>query len=217
MFIGHVATALAAKKLEPRASLGMYVLAATAPDILFSALLLAGWERVEIAPGHTAVTPLAFVRYPYSHSLVGGLILGTLIGALYWVWCRRSRAAVVLAGLVLGHWLLDVLSHVPDMPVGPAGPFLGLGLWRSITATFAVEGGLFALGVWLYLRATRAKDRVGRWALGAYVALLVAMYVSGPFGGPPPSAMALGIGNSVGCALLVLWAWWIDRHREARA
>jgi hypothetical protein len=106
---------------------------------------------------------------------------------------------------------------VPDMPVGLAGPFLGLGLWRSIVATFVVEGALFTLGVWLYLRATRARDRIGRWALGAYIAFLVAGYVSGPFSGPPPSATAVGIGNSIGCALLVLWAWWIDRHRQARA
>src|SRR5512138_1915691 len=99
MFIGHVATALAAKKLEPRASLGLYVLGATASDILFSALLLVGSERVQIAPGHTAVTPMAFPHYPYSHSLLGSVILGVVLGALCWVWCRRARAALILAAL----------------------------------------------------------------------------------------------------------------------
>ena len=217
MFIGHVATALAAKKFDARPSLGTYLLAATWPDVLFSLLLLGGWEHVQIKPGHTAMMAMAFPHYPYSHSLVAVVLAGAVLAALYVVFRRNLRAAVILAILVLGHWILDVLTHVPDMPVGLSGPMVGLGLWNSIPATFAVEGLLFVAGVVLYRRATRAKDNIGRWALAAFVALLAILYVVGPFGPPPPSASAVTAVNNLSLWLFVLWATWIDRHRRAIA
>jgi hypothetical protein len=217
VYIGHVATAFAAKKLDARPSLGTYLFAAALPDLLFSALLVAGREQVEVAPGYTAMTPMAFPHYPYSHSLVGTLIAGLVLAAIYWAWRRRAGAAAILLGLAGGHWVLDVVSHTPDMPVGLTGPVLGLGLWRSIGGTFAVEGLLFIVGVALYLSATRAKDGVGRWALVGFVGLLVVTYVSGPFSPPPPSAGAIALVNNVACWLMVLWAAWIDRHREQRS
>ena len=122
---------------------------------------------------------------------------------------------MILATLVVGHWILDVLTHVPDMPLGLSGPMVGLGLWNSIPATFAVEGLLFVAGVVLYRRATRAKDNIGRWALAAFVALLAILYVVGPFGPPPPSASAVTAVNNLSLWLFVLWATWIDRHRCA--
>jgi hypothetical protein len=216
MFIGHIATALAAKKLDAQPSLGTYLFAAALPDVFFSALLVAGKETVAIAPGHTAMMPMAFPHYPYSHSLAGTLLAGLLLAAIYWSWRRRAVSAAILLGLVIGHWVLDVVSHVPDMPVGFSGPLLGLGLWRSVAATFAVEGTLFVVGVALYLSATRARDGVGRWALVTFLGLLVVTYVSGPFSPPPPSASAIAIVNNVACWLMVLWAAWIDRHREQR-
>ncbi len=214
MFIGHVATALAAKKLDPRPSLGTYLLAATWPDVLFSLLLIGGWEQVIIAPGHTAMIAMAFPHYPYSHSLVSVLVAGAVLAALYWVFRRNAKAAVILAGLVLGHWILDVITHVPDMPVGLAGPMVGLGLWKSITATFAVEGFLFVAGVSLYRRATRANDSMGRWALAVFVIFLAIAYVAGPLGPPPLSATAVALVNNVSLWLLIFWAIWIDRHRR---
>jgi hypothetical protein len=214
VFIGHVATALAAKKIDPRPSLGTYLLAASWADVLFSALLLGGWETVEIAPGHTAMMPMAFPHYPFSHSLAGALVAAALIGAIYWARRRLVGVALVVGSLVIGHWILDAVSHVPDMPIGFTGPVVGLGLWRSVAATFAVEGLLFFAGVVLYLRATRARDRIGRWALAGFIGLLAAAYVSGPFSGPPPSTIAMAVVNNVACWLLIVWAIWIDRHRR---
>jgi len=80
-----------------------------------------------------------------------------------------------------------------------------------------VEGLLFAIGLALYRRATRAKDGIGRWALAAFVLLLALTYMAGPLGPPPPSAVAVAVVNNVSLWLLVIWAIWIDRHRRPTA
>ena len=78
MFIGHFAVALGAKKVAPAVSLGTMFLAAQLADLLWPTFVLLGIERVEIAPGATAVTPLDFVSYPYSHSLLALALWSTL-------------------------------------------------------------------------------------------------------------------------------------------
>ena len=73
MFIGHFGVAFAAKAASPKTSLGTLFLAAQFIDLLWPSLLLIGAERVRIEPGATKVTPLDFVYYPISHSLLAVL------------------------------------------------------------------------------------------------------------------------------------------------
>jgi len=217
MFIGHFALGFGAKKLAPEVSLGTLFLACQFADLLWPSLVLLGVEAVEIQPGNTVVTPLNFVRYPYSHSLVALLAWAAALGLGYLV-LRRSRVAVslVIGGLVLSHWFLDVLTHRPDMPVtiGDSGR-LGLGLWNSLPATLAVELLLFAVGVGLYARVTEARDRRGMIGFWAFVAFLLVVYVMNLFGPPPPSARAVAWGAEA-LWLLVAWGHWVDRHRQPR-
>lgn len=212
MFVGHFGVALAAKKVAPRPSLGTLTLAALLADGVSAIFLLLGWEKVEIHPGITAVSPLEFVSYPYSHSLVAGVFWAALVAGAYYLRRRDRRGALWLAALVLSHWILDFISHGPDMPVGLSGPTLGLGLWYSAPATIVVEYGLLALGVWVYTSVTRPRDRTGSWALWIYVATLGIIYAATIVGPPPPSVRALAIAGLFGW-LFVAWAYWIDRHR----
>ncbi len=216
MYIGHVATALAAKKFDGTPSLGTYTIAAFLPDMIFSVMLFGKWEEVVITPGHTAMMPMAFPHYPYSHSLLGTAIAGLILGGAYWLRHRRLRSAAILFGLAVGHWVLDVISHAPDVPLGFNGPNLGLGLWDSVTATFLVEGSLFALGAVLYCRTTEPVDRIGRWALVGLIGFLLLTYLPGPFSEPPPSTTAVALVNSLGIGLIVLLAFWLDRHRRLK-
>jgi hypothetical protein len=215
MFVGHFGVAFGAKPLARAVSLGTLFMAAQFIDLLWPSLLVLGLETVRIAPGATAVTPLLFEHYPISHSLLAVCGWAVALGGAHFVLFRNRRAAFIIAVLVLSHWLLDLLVHQPDLPLMPGGEArLGLNLWSSLPATLAVELPLFAFGVWCYARGTRALDRSGRWGLWALVAFLLATYFSNFFGPPPPSVTALAwVGHAQW--LLVLWAYWVDRHRTA--
>jgi len=216
MFIGHFGLAFAAKKVAPRPSLGTLALAAQLVDGVWPVFLLLGWEKVEIVPGITAVTPLLFVSYPYTHSLAAGGIWALILGGGYYVLRRDGVGAGWIAALVVSHWLLDFISHRPDMPLWPGGPKVGLGLWYSVPATLAVEFALIAGGLWLYFSATRARDRIGTLALVAFVTVLAVLYLAAVFGPPPPSVQMLAMSGLLGW-LFVAWAYWIDRHRAPAA
>ena len=217
MFIGHFGLALAAKKAAPAVSLGTLFLAAQLADLVWPVLVLAGIERFEIRPGITAVTPLDFVHYPWSHSLAALVAWGAAFGIGYRLLRGAGwRAVLVIAALVVSHWVLDVVTHRPDMPLAPGGSLkLGLGLWNSLAATALVEVALFLGCLAIYGRATRAVDRTGRWALAGLVAFLFAVYAANLLGPPPPSAQAV-TWSVMAMWLLVAWGYWIDRHRRAR-
>ena len=209
MFIGHFAAGFAAKRIDARPSLASYFLAGQLPDVLWPAFVLAGWEHVTVAPGDTAVTPLRFDSYPYSHSLVGAVGWGALFGFLYALWRRNPRGGAVVALLSISHWLLDFVSHRADMPLLVfGGPRLGLGLWNSVPETLGVESLMFAAGVWLYLKAS---PTVSRARVAALVTVLGLLYGGNVFGPPPPSATAVAATVLIGAPLFAAFAWWADR------
>ena len=217
MFIGHFAVGFAAKRAAPTVSLGSLFLACQLADLVWPTLVLAGVERFEIRPGITVVTPFDFVHYPWSHSLVAMLLWGAALGLTYKM-LRRSTwtAPVVLALVVVSHWVLDFISHRPDMPLTWTGPArLGLGLWNSLPATLAVELVFFALGVAVYQRTTAPQDRTGTWAFAGLIAFLLIVYLANLFGPPPPSVAAVAW-SAQAMWLLVAWGYWIDRHRLPR-
>lgn len=210
MFLGHFAVAFGATRAAPRASLGALVAAAQWPDLLWPVLLLLGRERVAIAPGDTAFTPLRFESYPISHSLLAVLGWAALGAALYWLARKDGRGAIVIALLVSSHWILDAVTHRPDLPVTPSGSVLvGLGLWNSVPLTMAVELVLFAAGVLVYFRTARPGRRIAAWSLAAF---LTVVYFVNVFGEPPPSSAAVAW-VTLSMWLLVAWAWAADRRR----
>jgi len=212
MFIGHFALGFASKRVAPRLSLAALFGAAQLADILWPFLVAFGIEQVRIDPGNTAFTPLDFVSYPYSHSLVFLCVWGVIFGLICAGIVHDRRMVLIAAALVVSHWVLDWITHRPDMPLYPGSIKLGLGLWNSVPATIAVEVALFAAGVRTYARATRARDASGRWAFAAFVGFLLVIYFVN-IGSPPPGITPIVIVGIAGTAVLVLWAWWFDRHR----
>jgi membrane-bound metal-dependent hydrolase YbcI (DUF457 family) len=214
VLLGHYGVAFAAKRAAPPTSLGMLNFAAELLDELWPIFVLMGLETVRVVPGLMAANPLDFVYYPYSHSLVAAIGWSVLLGGLYYAMRRYRRGAVVVGLLVLSHWVLDLPMHRADLPLWPGSDVkFGLGAWRSIPLTIAIELVVFVGGLLVYIRTTRAKDRVGRWGLGAMVAVLLGVFFGGFTGAPPPNGQAVAMG-ALGLWLFVPWGWWVDRHRE---
>ena len=179
--------------------------------------MLLGVEHVRINPGDTAFTPLDFYDYPVSHSLLSGIGWAIAFGLVYFAVRRSVKNAWILGACVLSHWLLDFISHRPDLPLVPGVKmYVGLGLWNSVPATIIVEGALFVAGIVLYLRSTIALDQIGKYSFWSFIIFLVFVATGNIIGGPPPNVTALAV-VAMSVWLFVLWGYWIDRHRRPRA
>jgi membrane-bound metal-dependent hydrolase YbcI (DUF457 family) len=217
MFAGHFAVGFGVKRLMPSVSLGTLFLAVQFLDLLWPIFLLLGIEHVRIDPGNTHVTPLDFYDYPYTHSLAAAVFWALLFAAVYLYKRRGALAASVLFLCVLSHWLLDFITHGPDLLLWPGNPHkVGLGLWNFSFGTFVVEMGLYALGIHFYLHAT--SPRVGKrtWGPWGLVTTLLLIQLVAYTGQTPPSewsVMQMGFAQW----FFVPWAYWVDRRRTAKA
>ncbi|MDQ2670028.1 MAG: hypothetical protein M3Y31_05300, partial [Gemmatimonadota bacterium] len=217
MFIGHYGVAFALKRAEPRLSLGTLFLAVQLVDLLWGFALLLEWERARIEPGWTAASPLRFLSYPVTHSLLAGVLWGLAAGALYYSWPTRNswhhaRAAAIVAAAVVSHWFLDLIVHVPDLPVaGDQSTKLGLGLWRSVPATLLVELLVLGAGAALYVQLQRRRGRLRLVPFAVLTGLLVVIQLANILGPPPPSMNAVAASAIVGFPLFALAAAWVDR------
>jgi hypothetical protein len=217
VFIGHAAAGFAAKRFAPRASLAWLLAAPWLLDLLWPVFLLTGIEHVRIDPGNTVFTPLDFVSYPWSHSLLMALVWSALFGAAYRHATRDTQGTWIVGGLVASHWVFDLVVHRADLPLAPGLAIkAGLGLWNSVPGTLAVEGGLFALGLAIYLHATRARGVWGVVSLSALVVFLLGIYAGNLTGPPPPSTSAIAWVTLGFGALIVPWAMGIERTRARR-
>lgn len=216
MFVGHLGVGFAARRFAPRASLGTLLLAATFADLLLFILLAFGVEHIAIRPGITRVNALDLYDYPWSHGLLTDAAWAALL-ALAWFLRRRDRAgafAIFLA--VISHWVLDWISHRPDLPLVPGySPYFGLGLYDSPIGLLVVEGLLWVVGIALYLRATPQPRRAGAIALWVGIAVLTALWLLSFNGAPPPSVRVLVTVDLVVFPIVLAWGYWTDRLRRA--
>jgi membrane-bound metal-dependent hydrolase YbcI (DUF457 family) len=215
VFIGHFALGFAAKRIAPRTSLGTLLAAPELADILFPLFVMLGWEKVAFTSASSPFLSITLDQYPISHSLVALIAWGIVFALLYRWRTGYGRGAAVVALLVVSHWVLDYVTHRPDMPLWPGGPKVGLELWASVPGTLIVEGLLFGAGVAIYARATRARDAVGRYAFGGLVLLLLGLYVASLFSPPPPPGNEFAVVGLILTVVFVGLGAWVDRHREA--
>ena len=214
MFIGHFGVGLAAKRAAPRLSLGILFIAGLFADVLWPVLVALGIEQVAIVPGITVMTPLDFISYPYSHSLALLIVWGLLFG--FAVRRKDPRAFVVVSALVVSHWVLDFVTHRPDMPLFPGGgPKLGLSLWNSIPGTVIVEIVTYLAGASIYLQTTRPRNAAGRWGMLVLLSTLLLIYIGDAMTRvPPPSVNAIVVVGMAATVIFTAWAVWADRNRD---
>ncbi len=213
MFIGHFGAGLAGKKTAPGVSLGTMFLAAQFLDLIWPVFILTGIEKVKIVPGLTAANPLEFTYYPYSHSLLMVIVWAALFGLIYYSYKKNLYNAIVLGILVISHWVLDLIVHIPDLPIFPWGNFkVGMGLWNFEIISVILEILIFLGGIYLYLSCTEAKNKKGSYGFWGLIIFLFIVYLMNIISPPPPSVEAIGYAGLLQW-LFIPWAFWIDRNR----
>jgi membrane-bound metal-dependent hydrolase YbcI (DUF457 family) len=214
MLVGHFAVGLAAKRIEPAVSVGTLVLASMFADLLWCVFLFAGIEHVQFKPGMGAANYFGASDIALSHSLLMDGIWAALLAAAYFLRRRNPRGAWLIFAAVLSHWLLDWISHRPDMPLSPGvHRYFGLGLWNSVPAAILVEGGFWLVAVVLYARATHARKRTGVYAYWIVVGILTLAWYNNLTGPPPRDPHTAPIASFVFFSLAVAWAYWMNRVR----
>lgn len=208
MFIGHYALGLASRRIGKLPSLAVMFIAVQLLDLIWPILCLLGIERFQIDPGNTKLTPLDFTFYPYSHSLLMTIVWGLLFGLIYYLIKKDKQASLLIFGLVISHWILDFITHRPDLPLTPfSDQKVGLGLWNYPLVEVILEVGLFLLGTLLYYRFNNPKRKFAFWFL---ISLFLAIHITNVFGPAPPSTTAVAWTANL-MWIFVFWAWWIER------
>jgi len=142
MYIGHVGAALAAKRL--RASIGLFALlvATYVPDWVDGGLCLAGVHNPEGM---------------LSHSIPAVILFAVAGFTVYALSTRDFTAALIVAGVIVSHVLLDWITGYK--PTWPGGPMIGLQLYGHPVADFVVEGLVIVVGAVLYGRTLPPRRR----------------------------------------------------------
>jgi hypothetical protein len=217
MLLGHVAAGLAGKKFASRVSLGTLVLAGTLSDLVFTVLVIAGVEHLRIVPGITAVNPFDMYDYPFSHGLLANIVMAVLFAGIYFLIKKDRRSSIVLGLVVLSHWVLDVISHCPDMAlIGSDGPKVGLGLWNSFAGSVAVELVLILVGLILYLRATKPRRALSYLPLSLFILYSAFMFTGWLLGTIPENLIVVYISSGIMMIIYLALAYWTDYLREKR-
>ena len=192
MFIGHYGPALAAKPLEKRLPLWLLFLAVQWLDVGWSVLVMLGVEKLRIVKGFTQGSALDLYYMPFTHGLLGALALSLSLGAIAALFYRERRTAIVLVvgGAVFSHWLLDLVVHVPDLPLLDNSFKVGFGLWRYLWISFPLEISLLIAGAFVYARAVPSQTRFGDAYLWLFVAAMALIETYGAFGPEPASPTA---------------------------
>ena len=210
MFIGHYAIGLAARRPNHFPSLAVLFIAVQLLDLIWPVLVLSGVETFRIQEGNTVMTPLDFTSYPYSHSLMMSIVWGILFAILYFVITRNKKGSFILILLVISHWVLDFLTHKPDLQLTPFSETrVGLGLWNHPTVELLLETALFITGTFFYFVRMKPKRKVAFWSL---IAVFLIIHFVNVFGPTPPSINAVAWSANL-MWLFVLWALWLERSK----
>lgn len=217
MFIGHFGLSFAAKKAAPKVSLLTLFIATQFVDLLWPFLLVFHIEKMAIVPGHTKTNSFDFQYFPWTHSLLMGIVWALVIGLLYFLFSKDKRGAIVVGLCVLSHWSFDLVVHAGDLPLAPfADVKVGFGLWNYVALTLIVEFALFLGGAFIYIGATTAKNWIGKWILWLLIVLLIIVQLGNTFGPPPAGTpVDLLVTFMSMMAVVLALAWWADRNRTA--
>ena len=215
MFIGHYGPAFGAKAALRTVPLWVFFIAVQWMDVWWSIFVLTGVEKVKIVPGFTEASPLDLYYMPYTHGLIGSLVLSALLGVIVALFYRANRRAVflIVAAAVFSHWILDLVVHMPDMPLWDNSMKVGFGLWRWKWISVPLEITVLVIGAWFYANYVPAKKGGDIW-LWIFVIALAGAEFYNIYAPPPASDKAMAITALAAYCALALLAGFVDLTRR---
>lgn len=220
MFVGHYSVSFLAKSVEKSIPLWVLFLAVQLVDVLWAAFIFLGVEKVRIVPGFTRSNSIDLYFMPYTHSLPGALLWSVVAFGAYYLLRGRNHPRVAFASLLVGvavfsHWVLDLLVHVPDLPLYDDSNKVGFGLWNYPEIELPLELLLLFGGLWLYLRSTRATTAIGRYGMLVFTIALAALQLYTFFSPSPQSPEAFAVMAIVLYFVLTGVVFWLERYRTS--
>jgi hypothetical protein len=214
MFIGHYGPALAAKPAQKAIPLWLLFVAVQWMDFCWAALILLGVEKASIVPGFTQGSALDLYFMPYTHGLLGAGLLALSFGLVCALFFKESKSLVIaiLAGAVFSHWLLDLVVHLPDLPLAGDHMKVGFGLWRHVAISLPLELILLVGGALIYAKSLPSPR--GRIAFWAFVAFMAVFQLYANFGPPPASSQIEAVTALVAYTVLALMAAGVETMRK---
>jgi hypothetical protein len=214
LFVGHYGVSFLAKEHRQEIPLWLLFIAVQLIDVFWAVFVFFGIEKVRIVPGYTASSPLDLYYMPYTHSLLGAALWSIAFGVICVFVYRWNRAAGVIVGLaVFSHWLLDLLVHRPDLALWDSHMKMGLGLWNYKWPEFILEVLLLFIGIYIYMRSTRANGNIGRYGFVVFGIVMLAIQASQFYTPPPASGSAVAISALFAYVLFAAIATWLERKR----
>jgi hypothetical protein len=213
MFIGHWAPAMVAATRKDAPSLPVLFIAAQLVDWAFFLFLMFGIEAMRVTPGISAMNPMDLYHMPYTHSLLGCAVWAAGFGALIYAFSRNRAAAIIAALVVLSHWFLDLLVHVPDLTIAGSAPKLGFGLWNHWAIEMPLELVLTFGALWIYARKAKPKT-VPLLTLGAFLLALQAFNWFGPV--EPVVTIGTSLLALFAYGIITLASWWVARSTSIK-
>ena len=216
MFIGHLGTGLALKKLDNKTNLFEIFVSVLFLDILLWILVLLGIERTYIPDNYAELHYFTF-HFPYSHGLLASLIWTALTYFLVKLSTKNDRTAIVLAIGVFSHFILDFIVHPQELPlVGDHSQMLGLGLWNHIYLELTLELIILIIGFVFYFKSTEGKSFGGKYGMIIFMTILTIFAFAGQLFGPKPETEnQVALSSLISIFLILILAFWLDRKRTA--
>jgi len=216
MGVGHAAVAIAALRIAPRMNAGLLIFAAFFADFLLGIFAALGLEQAHVPPEYPSRHYLTFT-FPYSHGLMYLILWAVLLGILLcWFDPRDRRGAfLVIAALVVSHFLLDGLVHIAGLPLaGPDSPRFGLGLWRHLPLELSLETVMTFAGLALFWGLATSRTR---WTMALVMLVLAALTWSQLWMTAAPTSAELIPNWIAGPVVFAAIPYVIDRKRAKTA
>jgi hypothetical protein len=235
MFVGHYGISLAMKSLAIKAAatksrsadglvgssvpLWVWFLAVQWLDLVWAILVLLGIEQLRIVPGFTEANAIDLHFMPFTHGLPGAITLSLVFGAFLATFYGGSKLKIAALGFAaaFSHWLLDLIVHVPDLPLYGNTAKVGFGLWRHVAISFPVELAFLGAGAWLYARDANFAGSFGKYIFVGFIGFFVALQAYANFGPPPSSPEEMAATALVLFLALAAVAGWVERRATAQS